>query len=161
MFCRRCLPTSHNKLKYSALAAALFANQIMGRCLYLAACPYGTPAGQVSELDGDMVLLSVGPYSNGFTLPEQAATRESVTSYRASVAKAAADRVFRQKAEEEVKGFMALLRLNLGARISRCSDPVLRSELESAISSSSELSLEKVAAMCLKLGIGLQALVRD
>ncbi len=55
---------SHGRYTIRRASSDLFQSRVKGFCLYLVMCPTDTPSDEVTQLDHDMMLVRLGPYSN-------------------------------------------------------------------------------------------------
>lgn len=139
---------------------ALFAHKPLGPCLFLVACPFDTPPGEVTELTGDMSLVRLGPYSHGLHVNDEPASPEAVAEHRAFIAKGKADQAELEEAAAAVTAFLADLTdtARMWLRLRNDLRAQERQEILQQLGTSGPASLEAIARACTKMGLNLRHL---
>jgi hypothetical protein len=138
---------------------ALFANHVMGPCLYLVACNTADAKDVITDLTDDMVLYILGPYDDGFSLAKRA-SQDGVARYRSSVAEGDRRRRYEAEGKQRMNEARTACHESLTALAITCENATRRSDVEYFLRSGPEhTSWENIAAAAVVLGVSLADLL--
>jgi len=139
----------------------LFAHRAMGPYLYLASCHVSNPEPVIETTTGDVQLVGLGPYRNGFEFPATQASFHAIATARARNEQDELRRALRNQASEQAQQYSNKLVTRLLCRLLPKLDSPQVSEAtrEQAVQLlGTEVTLESIAAACVCIGISLDIL---
>ena len=150
---------SHGRLTVRRADPALFAVHSRDDALSLAVCSAANAPELVTDLDRELTLYSLGPYSNGFSRI-QMATPQAAAEHRAWVAECERENQWRTQGQQSAQAFLSALFTGVQEYATSTRDTKLRERLQQLLAGGREnFTLEKAAIASGMIGMDFREFI--